>query len=383
MMKKTTDNTPTTIEEYQKRCLDLEQINKNLGQQVKDLGRHVKELTAKLRWYEEQFRLSRQKRFGASSERTTTPDQLELPLFNEAEKETDREEKEEETETITCRRKKQRGHRELQIEHLPVETIEYSLPEEEQSCPCCGEDLHAMSTEVRRELKVIPAEVKVVKHVRHVYACRRCERKEIQTPVITAPMPRPVYPGSYASPSMMAYIMTQKYADSLPLYRQEQQLLRLGLRIPRQTLANWMLYGAHQWLTPLYHRMHEILREQKILHADETTLQVLREPGRSAKTSSYLWLYRTGREGPPIVLYEYQKTRGGEHPRKFLSGFRGYLHVDGYAGYHKVPHVTLVGCWAHARRKFHEALQVLPASKAKAPVVSQEGLDFCNRLFAT
>ncbi len=369
MMKKTTDNTPTTIEEYQQRCTDLE---KQLAQ-----------LTAKVQWYEEQFRLSRQKRFGASSERTTTPDQLELPLFNEAEKEADREEKEEAMETITCRRKKQRGHREVQIKHLPVETIEYSLPEEEQSCPCCGEDLHAMSTEVRRELKVIPAEVNVVKHVRHVYACRRCERKEIQTPVITAPMPRPVYPGSYASPSMMAYIMTQKYADSLPLYRQEQQLLRLGLRIPRQTLANWMLYGAHQWLTPLYHRMHEILREQKILHADETTLQVPREPGRSAKTSSYLWLYRTGREGPPIVLYEYQKTRGGEHPRKFLSGFRGYLHVDGYAGYHKVPHVTLVGCWAHARRKFHEALQVLPASKAKAPVVSQEGLDFCNRLFAT
>lgn len=377
-----TDTTPLTIEEYQKRCTDLEQQLTSTLQQYAELGRQAEALTAKVQWYEEQFRLSQQKRFGSSSEKTRNPDQQELPLFNEAEKEADQEEKEEPTETITYRRKKQRGQREVQIGHLPMETVEYRLPKEEQNCPCCGEALHGMSTEVRRELKVIPAEVKVVEHVRHVYACRRCEREAIQTPVITAPMPRPVYPGSYVSPSMMAYIMSQKYVDSLPLYRQEQQLLRLGVKIPRQTLANWMLYGAHQWLTPLYHRMHEILRQQEVLHADETTLQVLREPGRSAKTSSYLWLYRTGREGPPIVLYEYQKTRGGEHPRKFLSGFQGYLHVDGYTGYHKVPDVTLVGCWAHARRKFHEALQALPDAAAKAPVASREGLDFCNRLFA-
>uniref|UniRef100_UPI0003659479 IS66 family transposase n=1 Tax=Effusibacillus pohliae TaxID=232270 RepID=UPI0003659479 len=96
----------------------------------------------------------------------------------------------------------------------------------------------------------------------------------------------------------------------------------------------------------------------------------------------YLWLYRTGREGPAIVLYEYQETRGGHHPRNFLSGFRGYLHVDGYSGYHKVAGVTLVGCWAHARRKFDEALKALPDGKQKAAVTAREGLDFCNRLFA-
>src|SRR5690606_39053732 len=98
------------------------------------------------------------------------------------------------------------------------------------------------------------------------------------------------------------------------------------------------------------------------LHADETTLQVLREPGRLATSTSYLWLYRTGREGPSIILYDYQQTRASKHPRKFLSGYKGYLHVDGYAGYHGLPDVTLVGCWAHARRKFNEALKALPAN---------------------
>jgi transposase len=239
-----------------------------------------------------------------------------------------------------------------------------------------------MSTEVRQELKIIPAQVKVVKHVRYVYSCRRCEREDITTPIVTAPMPSPVLPGSLVSPSLMAYIMSQKYVESMPLYRQEQQFARLGIELSRQTLANWMLYGANRWLTLLYDRMHEYLLKQDILHADETTLQVLHEPGRAAETDSYLWLYRTGRVGPPIILYDYQTTRGGQHPREFLSGFKGYLHVDGYAGYNGLPDVTLVGCWAHARRKFDEALKALPGSKRSAAAAAKEGLEFCNRLFA-
>lgn len=364
-MKNTADTTPPTVEELQQQNTKLEQ--------------QVAELTAKLTWFEEQFRLSQQKKFGASSERTN-PDQL--SLFNEAESEADPSINEPTMETITYHRKKQSGQRETMIESLPVEIIEYRLAETEQICSCCGGALHQMSTETRQELKVIPAEVKVVKHVRYVYACRQCERNEIHTPIVTAPMPQSAFPGSLASPSIVAHIMSQKYVESLPLYRQEQQFARLGVTLSRQTLANWMIHGAEKWLRLLYHRMHEYLREQDILHADETTLQVLREPGRSAETTSYLWLYRTGREGPPIILYDYQKTRGGEHPRKFLSGFRGYLHVDGYAGYHKVSEVTLVGCWAHARRKFDEALKALPDTKQPASVAAGEGLNFCNRLFA-
>ncbi|CAM3460632.1 hypothetical protein BRIN106911_14175 [Brevibacillus invocatus] len=147
-----------------------------------------------------------------------------------------------------------------------------------------------MTTETRSELAMVPAQVKVVQHVRQVYACRHCERHELQTPIITAPMPKPVYPGSLASPSAMAYTMCQKYVDSMPLYRQEQQFARMGYTLSRQTMANWMIYGAEKWLTLIVEGMKDYLLKQEVLHADETTLQVLKEPGKSAETTSYLWI---------------------------------------------------------------------------------------------
>jgi len=365
-MENRADHPTLTIEEYATQLARLEQ--------------QVAELSAKLKWYEEQFRLAQKKRFGASSEKTH-PDQLAFDLFNEAEVLATPEGEEPPTEKITYERRKPTGKRETRLDQLPIETVTYELGEDERVCSCCGGTLHEMSTETRNEIEIIPAQAKVVRHVRKVYACRRCEREEIRTPIVTAPMPKPVYPGSLASPSSMAYVMTQKYVDSQPLYRQEQQFARLGLSISRQTLANWMMYGA-KWLSPLVDRMREHLLKQDILHADETTLQVLREPGKPAESQSYLWLYRTGRTGPPIVLYDYKPTRNGAHPREFLSGFKGYLHVDGYSGYHKVQGVTLVGCWAHARRKFDEALKALPAGQSKTETAAHQGLAFCNELFA-
>lgn len=354
-----------TIEKLQERCRQLEKENA--------------ELTAKVNWLLEQFRLSQHRRYGSSSEKTN-PEQQQL--FNEIEAETQPLVAEPTIEKITYERRKRKGHRDAMLKDLPTETIEYRLPQEEQVCSCCGNSLHEMSSEIRQELKIIPAQVKVINHVRYVYSCRHCENHEINTPIVTAPMPAPILKGSLVSPSVMAYIMSEKYVDSLPLYRQEQQLARLGIKLSRQTLANWMLYGANKWLKLLYDRMHFHLLQREILHADETTLQVLKEPGRAAKSSSYMWLYRTGREGPSIILYDYQETRGGIHPKKFLAGFKGYLQVDGYSGYNQIPDVTLVGCWAHARRKFDEALKALPDKKRSASVTAKEGLEFCNRLFA-
>ncbi len=358
------ENTAKVIEELQHKCTLQEQ--------------QIAELKAKLNWFEEQFRLSQKRRFASSSEQT---DQQQLRIFNEAEVEAKPSLPEPTMEEITYQRKK-RGHREKQLKDLPVETIEYRLPPEEQICSCCGHELHEMSTEVRQELKIIPAQVKVVKHVRYTYACRRCEREAINTPIVTAPMPAPVLPGSLVSPSAMAHVMTQKYVEAMPLYRQEKSWARFGLDISRQTMANWIIQGADRWLHLLYEKMHEHLLKQDILHADETTLQVLREPGRAATNKSYLWLYRTGRAGPAIVLFDYRTTRANKHPRQFLSGFNGYLNVDGYSGYNGLPDITLVGCWAHARRKFDEALKALPAEKRDADVIAKQGLGFCNQLFA-
>lgn len=336
----------------------------------------IAELTTKLTWFEEQFRLSQQKRFGSSSEVTPEQDRL----FNEAEAEA-KSLPEPTMEEITYKRRKTKGKREEQLKDLPEETIEYRLSPEEQVCSCGGA-LHEMSTEIRQELKTIPAQQIVVKHVRYIYGCRRCEREEINTPVITAPMPAPVLPGSLASPSSVAHIMSQKYVEGMPLYRQEQALARQGVELSRQTLANWMVQCSERWLSPLYDRMHEHLLKRDILHADESALQVLREPDRPATSKSYMWLYRTGRAGPAIVLYDYRTTRANKHPMKFLSGFKGYLHVDGYSGYNNLPDIILVGCFAHARRKFTEALKALPDDSKTAKVAAKEGLAYCNRLFA-
>jgi hypothetical protein len=158
--------------------------------------------------------------------------------------------------------------------------------------------------------------------------------------------------------------------------------MQLGIELSRQTMANWMIKGAECWLEPLYDRLHEILLKRDILHSDETTLQVLREADREATSKSYMWLYRTGREEPAIVLYEYQTTRANKHPRRFLEGFKGYIQVDGYPGYNGLSGVTLVGCWAHVRRKLDEALKALPKEKQNADVAARHGLEFCNRLFA-
>lgn len=347
------------------------------------LEKEYAQAALRARLLEEQLRLARQRRFGASSEKTH-PDQVSM-VFNEAEAAAEPEKAEEpQQETITYTRRKRRGQREAMLDNLPVdETIEYKLPEEEQVCHQCEGPLHEMSTQTRRELKFIPAQVKVVQHVRHVYACRACERDETSTPIVTAPMPAPPIPGGLASPSAIAYVMSQKYGEGLPLYRQEQALKRLGVPVSRQTMANWIVTGSTRWLEPVYAHMRKALLRRDILQADETPVQVLREPGRKAETKSFMWLFRTGRDGPPIALFDYQPTRAAEHPRRFLSGFSGYLHVDGYAGYESVPGVTLVGCWAHARRKFDEALKSLPSSaRSGRRVVAQEGLEYCNRLFS-
>lgn len=337
------------------------------------------ELSAKIKWFEEQFRLNQHRLYGRSSEQTPP---AQINLFNEAETEAKPEVPEPTIEEITYKRRKKKGHREEMLQDLPVEVIEYRLPEGEQTCSCCGGPLHEMSTEVRQEIKVIPAQAVVVKHVQYVYGCRRCERKEISTPIKTASMSNPVLPGSLASPTSISYVMSQKFVEGLPLYRQEAQWERLGVEISRQTMANWMIQASERWLRPLYERMRYHLLEKDILHADETTLQVLHEPGRAAGTTSYMWLYRTGRDGPPIILYDYQTTRAGKHPARFLETFKGYLHADGYAGYDGIPGITIVGCWVHARRNFDEALKALSTIEKDTPTVAQEGLEFCNKLFA-
>lgn len=341
-------------------------------------AQQIEELTVKLKWYEEQFRLSQQKRFGASSEKM---DSNQLSIFNEVEKESRPDKEEPKLEEITYKRRKKKGLNKKSFEDLPVEVIEYRLDEEEKICKACKGPLHEMSKEIRKELKIIPAQVKIVEHVRYIYACRQCEKENTSTPIITAKMPKPILSGSFVSPSLMAYIMHRKYSEAIPLYRQEQQFINFGIELSRQNLANWILYGANTYLKLLYDRMHFYLLKESVLHADETTMQVLDEKGKSPTSKSYMWLYATGTFGTQIFLYEYQPSRAKKHPKNFLKGFKGFLQTDGYPGYNAVEDVTQIGCFAHARRGFTDALKALPKEATVSKTTAWEGANFCNKLF--
>jgi transposase len=325
------------------------------------LKSRVCELEALVKYYEEQFRLAKQRQFGAKSEKGEVYEQL--GLFDEAENTAAPKQAEPQLEEITYQRKKRVGKREEDLAALPVEVLEYDLPESEQICPECGEAIHKMGHDIRRELKVIPAKISVVEHKRVVYSCRHCETHSDHASIVKAPMPEPIIKGSLASPSLIAHIINQKYVLHLPLYRQEQAFLRDGISLSRQTMANWIVNVATLSLAALYGLMKERLLAHDVAHADETRCQVLKEPGKKANTNSYMWLYSTSGEAEqPIILYEYQASRSSAHPKKFLDGFKGYLHADGYAGYHKLPpEITVVGCWAHLRRKFTDAYKSLPA----------------------
>lgn len=340
----------------------------------------ITQLNQQVEWLMEQMRLAKHRQFGASSEKS---EYEQANLFNEAEASAEPAAGAELTEVEKHYRKRRREAKDRLPEDLPVEIVEHALPEEDQVCPACAGPLHVMGKEtVRRELKLIPARAVIVEHVRYTYACRSCEKNEVSVPIIKAPLPAPVIKGSFASPEAVAHIMTQKFVMGVPLYRQEQEWSRQGIMLSRQTMSNWLLRCTEDWLEPVYGTLKNRLLTHDALHADETTLQVLREPGKTAQSKSYMWLYRTsGDAAVPIVLYEYQPDRKAKHPGEFLRGWNGYLHADGYSGYHSLPdNIMVVGCWAHARRKFDEALKSIPP-KDHVGSGALIGLGYCNELF--
>mgnify|MGYP000963232576 CR=1 FL=1 len=244
------------------------------------------ELSAKVSWLEEQYKLGRARRFGPSSEHTPFD---QLTFFNECEYEASGIVMNEPTlSEVKIQNKKKKGHKDKITKALPTTIVEYTLTGDELICDKCGGHLSEMKKEIRKEFKLIPAQVQIVEHVRHVYVCRACDKEGVDSNIIRAEMPNPVLRNSLASPSMLAYIMSRKYVDATPLYRQEQQFKKYGLKLSRQTLANWMIKASQQHLSKIYKRMHEDLVQREFLFADETVTEVLHEPGREATVDSYM-----------------------------------------------------------------------------------------------
>jgi transposase len=276
-------------------------------------------LEALVKYYEAQFLLAQRQRFGASSEQTDVDwrqmNLFQTRLFGEA---APTPPPAPETVEITYKRKKQKGKREDDISNIPVVRVDYELSEDERLCPECNTPMRDVGVNIRREIEIIPAQAILKEHAAHSYACPNadCAEKTDKVTFAKADAPAPLIGGSLASPSLVAHVAVQKYSNGMPLYRLEKGFRYDGVNISRQTMANWIIMCVNTYLVAIYLLLQSFLLKEMVLHADETTVQVLHEPGRAAQSKSYEWLYRTsGCAAHKIVVYDYKETRKQEHPQ--------------------------------------------------------------------
>jgi transposase len=271
---------------------------------------------------------------------------------------------------------RKRGRKPLP-DSLPRERVEYDIRDDQKVCPCCAGRMHRMGETVTEQLH-IEVRAKVLQNVRFKYACRCCERTGIATPVVTAPMPAQPLPGSIATASTLAFVLVHKYADGTPLYRLAHAFERAGVTISRGALGQWVIGSSVRHLSRLYDALKRRLASEAVVHGDETTVQVLKEKDRDATSTSYMWAYRSAEDSEqPIVLFEYQPGRGQQYPQAFLGDYRGIVMSDGYSAWRTLQGATHLGCMAHSRRRFVEALK----TRKKPGGPPEQALRFFEHLY--
>jgi transposase len=351
---------------------DVPALKRLIGELTADFQTQNQHLQHQVEVLQEQIRLLLHKRFGASSEKVPAE---QLGLFNEAEADAEQTPAPADTITVPAHQRKKGGRKPLPAS-LPRVRVEHDLAEEHKQCACgCG--LTRIGEETSEQLDIVPAQVRVIQNVRFTYACKAC-----QGSVKTAPLPPQPIPKSNASAGLLAHIVVAKYQDALPLARQQRMLTRIGLEVSRTTLATWMIrLGA--LVQPLINLLREQLLAYDIQGMDETRIQVLKEPGRGAENTSQMWVQRGGPPDRPVVLFYYDPSRAQGIAYTLLDGFTGFLQADGYDVYEALQRrcdIILVGCMAHARRKFDEAVKAQgPKPKSGKAVM---GLNFIAKLYA-
>lgn len=354
-MKKTIE-LPTSIEE--KDALILAQQEE------------IERLQVGYRQLLEQFKLAQLRTYARSSESNVLQGELQ---FDEADSVPIEELPKEEDNTITVTYTRKKPKRQSLPDNLPREVIEHDVPEHEKQC-ACGCLKQRIGEEITEQLEVIPAQLKVIQHVRPKYACNRCDEG-----VSIAPMPKLFLPKSMATPSLVAYTIISKYQDHLPLYRQEKIWQRMGIDIARNTACGWIMAAAEVCM-PMRDALKTSLMASGYIQADETPLQVMDEPNRKNTSLSYMWLYRSAIPDKPVVLFDYRETRQAAWPKEMLRDFRGYLQTDGYNGYDWVDgksDIMHLGCMSHARRPFAELVKI-----AKTVGKSHQAVAYFQKLYA-
>ena len=346
-----------------------------LLQQQEQLEAITKELHAsneKMQLLMEQVILGKQNRFGRSSEKMEGTSQIcfrevdgTIIFFNEAEAVCDLNAAEPDAlELKSPKQPKRKGKKEADLSGLPVRRIDHYLSEEELEAEFGVRGWKQLPDAISRKYHFVPAKAEVEEHHIGVYASKTDEH------MVKADHPKTLLHGSLVSPSLGAAIINGKYVNAVPLYRLEQEFQRYGLQITRQNMANWCIRLAEEYLSILYDYLHKELYFYHVIQADETPVLVNHD-GRKAGSKSWMWVYRSGHlyQKRQIVLYEYQQTRNASHPREFLKGYDGICVTDGYQVYHtlekELEELTIAGCWVHCRRRFDEALKLIPKSYQK------------------
>jgi transposase len=327
----------------------------------------------------EQIRLLLAQMFGKKSEKGSGDSgAVQMPLFDMPEPEVEVEE--EDVEVLPHKRKKP-GRKKLPAA-LPRVEIVHDIDEAEKVCGC-GATLDRIGEDISEKLDVIPAVIRVIKHIRPKYACKQCEGLDTEGPVVKiAPPPKQVIPKSIATAGLLAYILIAKFCDALPFYRQESQFARIGAEISRANMCNWAMKVAIA-CQPLLSLLHQEIRSGPLINIDETTVQVLREPDRAATTKSYMWVCRGGTPDRPGLMYHYAPSRSAEVAKALLEGYSGVVQTDGYAGYGFLDHIAGVhhaGCLAHARRKFTDAQKA--RGKNSKPGSVDVALAYIRKIYA-
>ena len=361
--------------EEQLNSVDKSFLIQLLLQQQEQLEAITKELHAsneKMQLLMEQVILGKQNRFGRSSEKMEDTSQIcfqevdsTIVFFNEAEAVYDLNEKEpDELELKSPKQPKRKGKKESDLSGLTVRRIDHYLSEEELEIEFGVNGWKQLPDAISKKYHFVPARVEVEEHHIGVYASKTDEH------MVKADHPKALLHGSLVSPSLGAAIINGKYVNAVPLYRLEQEFQRYGLQITRQNMANWCIRLAEEYLSILYDHLHEELYFYHVIQADETPVLVNHD-GRKAGSKSWMWVYRSGHlyQDRQIVLYEYQQTRNASHPREFLKGYDGICVTDGYQVYHtlekELEELTIAGCWVHCRRRFDEALKLIPKPSQK------------------
>lgn len=354
----------------------LVQLFLGLQDQMEGLTRQRQALNDKMQLMMEQLVLSKKSRFGRSSEKMAGPGQIrfmevdgEIVFFNEAEAVCDLDAPEPDSlEPPQPKKKKQAGKREADLAGLPVRRIDHYLSEKELAAEFGEKGWKQLPDAISRCYRFVPAKVEVEEHHVGVYSSKTDDR------MVKAPHPKKLLPGSLVSPSLAAAVLNGKYVNAVPLYRLEKEFERYGLAITRQNMANWVIRLGESCFGPLYDYLHTLLYRYPVIQADETPVLVNKD-GRPAGSKSWMWVYRSGclYQKEQVILYEYQKTRNASHPRKFLKDYNGICVTDGYQVYHTLEKekedLKIAGCWVHCRRKFEEALEVIPKELRKQSVL--------------